>query len=225
MQIYGMKVNHLTNPLGYEAESITFTYKVKDAAGKKQTTARIRVWNEENAVLLDTGFDSGIDSLGFTPRLKLCPRTRYHWQVTVRTDADEEETSAVQHFETGKRSEEWSGKWIMAAEEHGAADLLRKRFALPKETVQARLYICGLGIYEAHLNGCRVGDEQMTPYCTNYDAWVQYQTYDVTALLKQENTLEVELADGWYKGRFGFRSRENTYGDRRVMICELRCRM
>ncbi len=223
MQIYDMKVNHLTRPMGFDTEPLTFSYKVRNAAGKRQTEARIRVWDEKGTILLDTGFDCAIDSLGFGPRLQLRPRHRYCWQVTVHTDAGEEEASPVETFETGKLNETWAGKWIMPAEETGAADVLQKQFEVPQQVVQARLYICGLGLYEAHLNGCRVGDEQMTPCCTNYDAWVQYQTYDVTALLGEHNVLQVELADGWYKGRFGFKSRENTYGDRRVLICELRC--
>ena len=71
----------------------------------------------------------------------------------------------------------------------------------------ARLYICGLGLYEAYYNGRRIGEEYLTPYSNNYKSWVQYQTYDVSDLLKEEGVLSVLLGNGWYKGRFGFAAR------------------
>ena len=67
------------------------------------------------------------------------------------------------------------------------------------------MYICGLGVYEAYLNGEKIGNEYLAPGYHSYDFHLQVQTYDVTSLLKEgENTLEVWLGDGWFRGRFGF---------------------
>ena len=52
--------------------------------------------------------------------------------------------------------------------------------SVTKPVAAARLYICGLGLYQAAWNGRKIGDELLAPYCTNYDGWVQYQTYDIT---------------------------------------------
>ena len=80
---------------------------------------------------------------------------------------------------------------------------LWKNFSL-QSMVSARLEITGLGLYRAFLNGKRVGMDYLTPGYNDYDAYLRYQTYDVTDLLQAENHLEVWMGNGWYKGRFGF---------------------
>lgn len=87
----------------------------------------------------------------------------------------------------------------------------------------SRLYICGLGVYEAYLNGEKIGSEYLAPGYHSYDFHLQVQTYDVTGLLKEgENTLEVWLGDGWFRGRFGFgEGFRNIYGDKIYLIAEL----
>ena len=62
-------------------------------------------------ILYDSGF-ADLDSLGTKAHLETAPRTRYYWAVTVRTDADEEATSAVNWFETAKQNEPWQGQWL-----------------------------------------------------------------------------------------------------------------
>ncbi len=77
----------------------------------------------------------------------------------------------------------------------------------------ATLAITGLGLYRAFLNGRRVGSEYLTPGYNDYNAYLRYQSYDVTALLQKENRLSVALGDGWYRGRFGANGRTNIFGD------------
>jgi len=85
------------------------------------------------------------------------------------------------------------------------APYLRRAFTLAKPVSFARLYVTALGLYEARLNGQRVGDAFLTPGWTDYDRRVAYQTYDVTGLLATgENVLGAVLADGWYAGFVGF---------------------
>ena len=61
--------------------------------------------------MYDSGF-ADLDSLGTKAHLETAPRTHYYWAVTVRTDADEEATSAVNWFETAKQNEPWQGQWL-----------------------------------------------------------------------------------------------------------------
>ena len=201
MYITACQVNHLTDPLGYLLERTVFSWRVEDAQGTRAEASRLCV-RQGGAVVYDSGW-AQLDSLAAPAVFPLRPRTRYTWRVSVRTDRGEEARSEENWFETGRMDEPWQAQWI------GCADAERlpvfSRRVTPERPVRsARLYICGLGLYEAAWNGERIGSEYMTPYCTNYDAWVQYQTYDVTAQLQQAGELSVTLADGWYAGRFGF---------------------
>src|SRR6266699_4251827 len=63
-----------------------------------------------------------------------------------------------------------------------------------------------LGLYEAFLDGRRVGDVELAPGYTQYRARVQYQAYDVSSLVRPgRHVLAVLLADGWYRGQVGGR--------------------
>lgn len=87
----------------------------------------------------------------------------------------------------------------------------------------ARLYITAHGLYEAWLNGQRVGDQVFTPGYTAYDQRLQYQVYDVTALLQPgENVLGAILGDGWYRGKVYISGSRNVYGTRLGLLALLR---
>ena len=77
----------------------------------------------------------------------------------------------------------------------------------------ARLYITALGIYEAEINGKRVGDTVLAPGWQSYNYRHAYDTYDVTDLLKEgDNVLAVTVGEGWYAGRIGFIENRNVWG-------------
>ncbi len=226
MKIYDCKVNHLTNPLGFRMIRTVFSWKVKDAQGKKQTEARIQAARdyEMKEIIADTGWDVDADSLGYKVEMELQPRSRCYWTVSVRSDAGEEAVSRVQWFETGKREEPWIGKWITCGSIEKRHPYFEKEI-LPKKAVRkARLYLCGLGLYEAFYRGERIGAEYLTPYSNDYHEWVQYQTYDVTEQMQESGTLSVLLGNGWYKARFGFHAHEDKgfYGNEWKLIAELR---
>lgn len=100
-------------------------------------------------------------------------------------------------------------------------DCFRKTFAAAG-VQKARLYITACGLYEARLNGVRVGDAVLAPDITDYRKRVQYQTYDVTALVREgENELTVQLADGWYRGSTGAWGIRNQYGTVTKLLAQL----
>ncbi len=214
MKIIDCKTNHLTNPLGFHLGQTVFSYKVADSRGKFQTDARIMVALDEkfSRVVYDSGYSTELDSLGHAAKINMVPRTRYFWTVTVRTDADEQETSAVNWFETAKMDEPWTASWITCDAQEPRHPIFKRDIPVGKELDQARLYICGLGLYEATINDERVGDEHLTPYCNDYNSWLQAQTFDVTDQLAKGGRLEVMLGNGWYLGRFGFTSRPDQAG-------------
>ena len=104
-----------------------------------------------------------------------------------------------------------------------ATALVRRPFTLPGPVERARLYVTALGVYEAVINGRRVGDEVLAPGWTSYAHRLRYQTFDVTDLVAEgENVLGATLADGWYRGRLGFGGgRAAQYGDRLGLIAQL----
>ncbi|MFF5965139.1 family 78 glycoside hydrolase catalytic domain [Streptomyces collinus] len=113
--------------------------------------------------------------------------------------------------------------WDEDAQQDQPAVLLRRAFTARDGIARARLYTTALGVYEAELNGVRVGDEVLAPGWTAYSKRLRYQTYDVTALLQAgENTLGAQLADGWYRGRIGFTGNTRAlYGDRLAWLAQL----
>jgi len=220
MRIVNCKVNHLTNPMGYDLEQPVFSWIVEEAEGRKTTESRLIV-RQESDIVADTGWTK-LDPLSTRVALPLCPRTRYTWTVSVRTDAGDEGTSEENRIETGRMDEPWTGRWIGCDDSEPRHPVFSKEIQPQKPVSSARLYICGLGLYEARWNGSKIGNEYLTPYCTNYDAWIQYQTFDVTDRLQAGGTLSVELGNGWYKGRFGFDpARPPYYGDSWKLMADL----
>lgn len=74
------------------------------------------------------------------------------------------------------------------------ARYLRKEIKLGKDVKSAMLYISGLGLYEAYLNGHKIGDQVLAPTPTDYSKTVPYNTFDVTSYLnKGENTIGLDI--------------------------------
>jgi alpha-L-rhamnosidase len=103
------------------------------------------------------------------------------------------------------------------------APLLRHTFEVRPDVTQARLYVTALGVYEAQINGAAVGDHVLTPGWTSYNHRLRYQTFDVTAMLREgRNALGAMLGDGWFRGRLGFNGgRRNIYGERLALLAQL----
>ncbi|MDO5109109.1 MAG: family 78 glycoside hydrolase catalytic domain [Erysipelotrichaceae bacterium] len=219
MRIHNGKVCHLANPAGYALGTPVFSWIVDEAEGKKAESSRLIVRTEEKTVL-DTGW-AQLDSLCTKGEFALEPMTEYFWTVSVRSDIGEEAVSEEYHFETGKMDTPWTGRWITCDSRQERHPIFYKQIS-PKDAVKkARLYICGLGLYEAYWNEKKIGDEYLTPYCNNYQNFLQAETFDVTEELQESGTLSVELGNGWYKGRFGFDESTFTYGNEWKLIAEL----
>ncbi len=120
----------------------------------------------------------------------------------------------------------WRAKWInpepaCAVQGRQPASVLRKRFSLDA-TDGAILYITCHGLYEARLNGRRVGDFVLAPGTGDYAKRLCVQAYPVSALLQPgENELTVTLADGWWRGSVGIDGLQNYYGKDLALLCQL----
>lgn len=226
MKLTHLRTNHVTEPLGLAMMHPVFSWVAEDTPDKKQAAAQITV-SAGGAVLFDSGRREDISSLGFQAPISLAPRTRYDWTVTVWGDGGDS-ASASSWFETAKQEEPWQAKWI-AADPAGAdfsdkerQPLLARDFSLEGDIASARAYVCGLGIYELEINGKKAGNEYLLPGYHCYDFALEYQTFDITALLQTgENTVGLALGPGWYKGDIVFDRYHNLYGDTMKAICEI----
>jgi alpha-L-rhamnosidase len=225
MRITNLKTNRITCPLGFALGKPRFSFITSDTAATKQKAAQIQVAldTDFNEIVFDTGKSEEIDSLAFELPIELKTYTRYHWRVNVWADNGDEASSEIAWFETAKLNEGWSAKWITPDLDKEIHPVLSKEFELSKKVVSARAYVCGLGLYEMEINGEKAGNEYLTPNFNAYDKWLQYQTYDITELVKEGiNSVEVILGNGLYKGRFGFDGgRHEVYGDKFALLCEI----
>ncbi|MCE7798853.1 glycoside hydrolase family 78 protein [Sphingobium sufflavum] len=116
---------------------------------------------------------------------------------------------------TGEAGPQWTAVAVQAGDPAplpaDGAFLLRRSFAVNGQVSAARLYVTALGVYEAELNGIRLGDALLTPEFTDYRKTLLYRVHDVAASLRQgENVLGGMIAEGWYGsnispgGRYNF---------------------
>ena len=180
MKLHDLRVCNLTEPLGFTMEEPVFSWTAEGEGSEAcSVSLRIRAAGE---TVFDSGETAEADSLGWPVPLPLLPRTRYDYTLTVRA-ADGQCAEASSSFETGKRDEPWTARWISPAQDRNSA-LLRRRFSCEKREGAARLYLCGLGVYEVYLNGEKIGEEYLAPGYHAYDFHLAVQTYDVSALLR-----------------------------------------
>lgn len=221
------------NPIGIEVQKPRFSWKINatennmlqtayeikvtDQAGKGKT-----IWNSGKVV---SGQSVNVVYEG--PALK--PMQRVYWQVRIwDNNSKVSEWSKPAFWEMGVADQSlWKASWITMENEkqmEGSkpAHFLRKDFTLSKKVKSARVYVSALGLYELYINGAKVSNDLFTPGWTAYRHRIQYQTYDVTSMLKSSaNTIGAILGDGWYRGNIGFSKQRNFYGDKLALISQL----
>jgi alpha-L-rhamnosidase len=123
---------------------------------------------------------------------------------------------------------EWEGFWITPDLEESISTsqpcpYMRKEFLVKGPVSEARLYISSQGLYQAEINGRRVGNQEFTPGWTSYKNRIQYQTYDITDYLRvSDNAIGILLGDGWFRGNLGWNNNRNVYGEKLAVIAQIR---
>lgn len=210
-KVSNLTCNYLENPIGLDSNPL-FSWKLSsEYRGQHQTAYRITVSSTQsnlNSGIFDVWdsrkvYSSKSIHINYAGK-PLQPRRRYWWKVVAYDIEDMPFESESAFFETGKLDEKWNANWITAnyiKNEATAftAPFLRNSFNLHCTPVEARLYICGLGYFEAYVNGIKPSNDLLSTAFTRYDATVLYLTYDVTDSLKcGDNALGVILGNGWY---------------------------
>jgi len=170
----------------------------------------------------------------------LISEKKYFWKVKIRNQAGKESVwSEMASWQMGLLSvSDWDNAvWIgfenlpdsmkvvpgihlsgdqlgYKAVNRSVVPLFRKEFAVEKKIKSAMLSISGLGHYETTINGQKVGQSFLSPGWTNYDKVCLYNTYNVTAQLKQgKNAIGVIVGNGFYNiNRERYRKLVIAYG-------------
>lgn len=220
-----LRTEYLTDPIGIDHTAPRLFWTCE--GGLAQSAYEI-VARRDGDAIWETGRVDSADMTGIAwggPRLG--SRDLVEWSVRVWDENGEAGDWASATFEVGLLAErDWTATWITGdyrprRKDRYPVDSFRTRFEA-RDVVTARLYITACGLYEATLNGKRVGDWIMAPGFTSYDRRLQYQTYDVLDLLRAgDNVLDVDLADGWYRGAVGAMGIRNAYGDETKLLAQL----
>lgn len=223
MKATNLKCEYLYNPVGIDIQRPRLSWNCE--GGVKQSAYRIIAMSDGKAV-----WDSGkvrSDGMHAEYPHTLVSRQRVEWRVTLWDESDKEGESSSAFFETGLlKQTDFTAKWISGnysvnKKKRYPVDCFKKTFTAICVR-RARLYITACGIYEARLNGKRVGDFYLAPGHTDYTKRIQLQTCDVTELINSgANDLTVELADGWYRGSCGAWGIKNQYGTQTKLYAQL----
>ena len=216
MKAIRLRTEYLTDPLGIDKKKPRLMWNCE--GGIKQTAYQI----------ITDNWDSGrveTSSMHTVYPKELQDRERINWKIRLFDENGEAGEWSSAFFEMGISS--WEAKWITGnykvnSKERYSVDCFRREFEVFGAIEKARLYITACGLYEARIGGMKAGDFYMAPGHTDYNKRIQYQTIDVTKLLKDgKNELIVYLADGWYRGSCGAWGLKNQYGSQTKLLAQL----
>lgn len=221
-----LKTEYLDNPPGIDIIRPRLFWNCAD--GVTQTAYQIVCRDDAGNTLWDSGKTSGCAMRAQYAGTELKSRSKVLWQVRLWDETNAAgEWSEAAFFELGLLSpSDWQAKWITGnykvnKKQRYPVDCFRRNFSAGA-VKKARLYITACGLYEAKLDGQKVGAFCLAPGYTDYCKRVQYQVYDVTDfLMPGQHELTVQLADGWYRGSVGAWGLKNQYGIETKLLVQL----
>lgn len=216
MKAVHLKTEFMENLIGIDIARPYLSWICQD--GKRQSAYEIEAISGKNSVWKSGKVYTSQMHAIYGNHLK--SRQNVTWRVRLWDEKEEAgEWSEPAMFEMGLlKEEDFQAKWINPElecnpEVHKPASYLKTSFDADKVS-EARLYITCHGLYDAYLNGERVGSFVLAPGTSSYDKSLSYQTYDVTRLLKEgKNEVMVILGDGWYRSCSGVDGDRNLYGE------------
>lgn len=226
MKAVRLRTEYLVNPIGIDIVAPRLYWNAE--GGTKQTAYQI-IAKSGDKIIWNTG---KVASSRMTHILyegqPLHSREKVYWSVKLWDENGDGGEISTGSFEMGLlENTDWEAKWItgnykVKKSERYPVDCFRKHISITREVKSARLYITACGLYEARLDGEKIGNYCLAPGHTDYRKRVQYQTYDVTELLSVGNhTMTVQLADGWYRGSCGAWGIRNQYGTETKLLAQL----
>jgi alpha-L-rhamnosidase len=231
LQVLSTRVENRINPIGLDQEHPRFSWQLScRQRGQQQRAYQIRVMIKNGKTeIWNSGKELSASSV-FVPYLgeTLLSGGVYFWQVRVwDQDGKVSPWSSTAYWQMGLLGQkDWKAKWIESVSPadsvNGPALLFRKKFIADKKILSATVFITVHGMYEAFLNGKKIGDAFLTPGWTSYPKRLQYQVYDVTPwLVKGNNVLGVDMGSGWYRTNLGWNDNKNVYGKKLGLLLQL----
>lgn len=222
LKISKFTCENLGNNCVTDEENPSFAYAVesdKNGAEIVRATLSCNGWSEDVALK-----QTGVRYAG----KKLQPFTSYSAVLETQDNFGEKAVSSIV-FETGLTGGKWQAEWITNGRyifnEKRTSPVpmtFKKEFSLKGKVKSARIYSTALGIYELKLNGEKVGKDYFAPGFTSYKHHLQYETYDITDIIKDKNEIKAVVAGGWAVGAFVF-TRVNKYAaDRQALLAQIR---
>lgn len=228
VSVSNLLCNNLQNPIGIGTAKPRFSWQLNSTQRNvKQSAYEIKVSSGKETLWSSEKINSDKSVMVDYAGKSLQSGKKYNWQVRVWDNNGKVSAwSSLASFQTALLDKsEWKAKWITPGYKEDAlraSPLFRKEFSSTKKIVNATAYITAHGLYEAQINGQRVGDAYLTPGWTAYKKRLQFQTYDVTSLLKNgSNAVGVTLGSGWYRGIIGFTNSVNVYGKDIALLFQL----
>ena len=243
MKAINIKTEYLKNPLGIDIENPRIMWNCE--GGVTQTAYQI-ITDEWDSGKVESGSMRAVVPVKFEKGKRVTFKIRL-WDENDKEDEFSEENffeygiknwSAkwiTGNYEVDKKGYEKEKKieksfflsginFVATANKPEAArfpvDYFKKEFSAKKNVKSARLYATACGIYSAYINGKKVS-MPLAPGITDYRKRVQYQTYDVTDLIKEKNIINIDLADGWYRGSCGAWGLKYQYGCETKILAQL----
>ena len=230
LKIQHVLVENLSNPIGLDVAQPRFSWQLIADKRKNvtQTAYEILVYSAKGNVWKSGKVMSDSSVHVAYKGAPLQSGTRYTvelraWDNTGKPSAWCEPA----FFQTALfNPSDWKARWIAPGYTEDSvmrpSPYFRKEFAAKKKISSAVAYITAHGMYEAQINGKRVGDAYLTPGWTAYQKRIQYQAYDVTQMLQNgNNAIGVVLGSGWYRGIIGFTNSSNVYGKDIALLFQL----
>ena len=220
---------NLVNPVGIDVMQPRFSWQLGgNGRNLTQSAYEIKV-GDGNKTVWGSGKIISDSSVHVTYKgTPLQSDTKYTWQVRIWDQAGKMSGwSAAASFQTGlMNSTDWQAQWIEATftpnDNESPCPLFRRSFHLSKKIARATAYITSHGLYEAYINGSRIGNAWLTPGWTKYSKRLQYQAYDVTDMLKSgSNAIGAMVGNGWYRSVLGWSNNGNIYGKTLGLLLQL----
>ena len=235
VRVQNPRVENLSNPIGLDVLQLRFGWQLSaERRNVLQTAYEIRV--ASNSTDLSAGkknlWTSGkiqSDASVWVPYTgsALISDKKYWWQVRVWDNAGNVSPwSEPACWQMGLlKDTDWKATWISIATPEDSTQpspMFRKEFTAKKKIASATAYITAHGMYEAQINGQRIGQDYLTPGWTVYQKRLQYQAYDVTSLLKSgSNAIGATLGNGWWRGNIGWANVNGFYGKDISLLLQL----
>lgn len=225
------------NPIGLDSKNPRFTWVMEsEKRNKTQSSYQLRMALKESDLVKGQNLFWDSDKIESNQSVfvdydgpSLVSGMRYYWQVKVWDENDKgSKWSNTGFWQTGllDPSSEFKAKWISPGfdeQESRPSPVFRKVFKTSsKQISSATAYITSHGMYEARLNGKRIGKEYLSPGWTSYNNRLQYQVYDLTEHLESGlNAVGVTLGDGWYRGYLAWADKKDHYGSDNALLMQI----